>query len=506
MQSAAVRARTVVLDPVMPAAAPSASVIARRWEKKPPTLQDAMLILLERRSSLRFVQVGGFDGVSFDPLRPFIQGGRLSGLIIEPMPAPYAKLQRLYAGSTQIRLCHCAISDREGESVMWRFQPEAIEQGVLNRQFGGISSLGMDTMLADEGSLGRMFSGEQRVLLRSLIEPVPVACRTLPSLLAEHDLERIDLLQIDTEGHDLVILKSFDFARCKPAIVNYEHIHLAAADQEEAQALLTAHGYRLFPQDADTLAVIEDALAPPPRGADDGFQGADFDGVRGNVIFCAWTGSNPLTANRAEALLSIYRETGCPVMFLNNATLRRWEKPDAPFHPAFEFLSETHRADYLRCYLMHFYGGGYTDLKHTAKSWSAAFELLRASPRAVGIGYQELGPQSVAPCGEPLESILRENAAKLIGNCAYIFRKNSAFTTRWLAATHALLDGRLERLRAHPARHPMDQTGVQLPDGSVSAYPLRWTEMLGDIFHPLVYEFHDTLIQADLMPSFQNYR
>ena len=52
----------------------------------------------------------------------------------------------------------------------------------------------------------------------------------------------------------------------------------------------------------------------------------------------------------------------------------------------------------------------------------------------------------------------------------------------------------------------MDQSGVILPDGSQSRYPLRWAEMLGEIFHPLVYEFRDSLIQADIAPSFQNYR
>lgn len=230
------------------------------------------------------------------------------------------------------------------------------------------------------------------------------------------------------------------------------------------------------------------------------------DGLSGNAIFCAWTGHNPLSPQRAEALLSIYRETCCPVLLLTPHTIPRWEVKDSPFHPAYPHLSETHKADYLRCYFMHHFGGGYTDIKMTSQPWTVHFEALRAAPDAYGIGYPEIGPHGVATCGGALEAELKQNWTRLIGNCAYIFRKNTPFTQAWLARTHAVLDAKLDAVMAHPSQHPLDQAGVILPDGTTSLYPFRWQEILGEIFHPLAYEFSDRLLQTAMAPRFTNYR
>ena len=47
---------------------------------------------------------------------------------------------------------------------------------------------------------------------------------------------------------------------------------------------------------------------------------------------------------------------------------------DHPLHPAYEFLSETHRCDILRTYFMYHYGGGYSDIKIPNGSWVKGFE------------------------------------------------------------------------------------------------------------------------------------
>ncbi len=471
-----------------------------------PTLHKVLTRFLERHDTLHFVQVGGFDGVSFDPLRPFVAGGRLTGLIVEPLPQPFAKLQALYGGSTAIALAACAVADREGEQALWRFKSDAIEQGLLDPQFAGTSSFRMEALLADEGSLGSRFATQERARLRSLGGRVGITCRTWRPLLDEHAITQVDLLQIDVQGYDLVVLETFDFARFRPAVVHYKHVHLSPAERRDAERLLAGFGYGCTPQGDDTLAILAEPERPARRGGSVNVDGAALDGLRGNVVFCAWTGANPLTPHRAEALLSIYREICCPVLFLTPHNIHEWELPHSPFHPAYPHLSETHRADYLRVYLMHHFGGGYTDLKRTSRSWMPLFERLRANPEAVGLGYREIGPHGVAPCGEPLESELRRNYGQLIGNCAYIFRRRSALTTLWMEQTHRVLDAALDALATHPARHPMDQNGIVLPDGSTSHYPLRWTEMLGEIFHPLVYAFKDQIIQADIAPSFQDYR
>ena len=84
---------------------------------------------------------------------------------------------------------------------------------------------------------------------------VPVNVITLPRLLAEQSIERIDILQVDTEGYDYEVLKQFDFDRYSPAIVNFEHQHLSPEDMDRCIEMLRKHGYLLFRHGRDTCAI-----------------------------------------------------------------------------------------------------------------------------------------------------------------------------------------------------------------------------------------------------------
>jgi hypothetical protein len=227
--------------------------------------------------------------------------------------------------------------------------------------------------------------------------------------------------------------------------------------------------------------------------------------LRSRNIFCAWTGSNAISQNRLSSLFSVFVNTGCSVCFITEKHLRNWQIPGAPFHPAFEFLSETHKADYLRVYLMHFYGGGYTDIKPTHHDWTSSFAKLIESDM-LGLGYTEIGPQGVAPVGGDLEVLLKNNFFRLIGLCAFIFKPMTVFTSEWLHQTNDLLDKKLLLLEKNRAQFPQDCLGARLPNGYLSEYPLKWTELLGDIFHPLIYKYRDFVIHDNIAPSFSNYR
>ncbi|MRX06861.1 hypothetical protein GJ697_03325 [Pseudoduganella sp. FT25W] len=225
------------------------------------------------------------------------------------------------------------------------------------------------------------------------------------------------------------------------------------------------------------------------------------DCLSSNIVFCVWAGNNAMSGDRISSLFTIFNNVHCPFVYLTNSHYPEWEVPEAPFHPAFQYLSDTHKADYLRVYMMHHFGGGYTDIKFTTKNWTPFFEALQNSDKWC-LGYTEVGPHGVAAVGGELEQVLRANYQDLIGLCAFIFRKHTPLTEAWITRTHALLDSKYEDLKRHPARHPQDQLGVSFTDGTVSAYPIRWTELLGDIFHPLIYEFREHVLHADIAPSF----
>ena len=231
----------------------------------------------------------------------------------------------------------------------------------------------------------------------------------------------------------------------------------------------------------------------------------NFDGLASRTIFCIWSGNEIMSENRLMALWTLFRNAGCPIAFITRETVSQWIKPEYPLHPAYEYLSSTHKADYLRCYLMHHYGGGYTDIKQTHANWHPFFEALEQQPAKLALGYHEIANGIPHVSGEEGNRI-RQAHHELIGLCAFIFRRNSSLTQEWLARTEQLLDQKLEALKQHPAQHPLDQTGVILPDGNASLYPLRWAEMLGEIFHPLIYRERAALTHAAIEPIFAGYR
>ena len=197
------------------------------------------------------------------------------------------------------------------------------------------------------------------------------------------------------------------------------------------------------------------------------------------------------------------------VTFITQRNLHEWVLADNPLHPAYPYLSAIHRADYLRVYFMHHYGGGYSDIKIINKSWLHARDQLLYSNK-FGVGYREIGPKGVALVRSWKYIILLYRWRLLLGNCAFIFKPHSEFTYQWLKLTEDLLDKKLLKLKNNPATHPEDHKRRRLKSNQdeskyySSSYPIRWSEMLGDIFHPLCLQYSSELLNTLPAPDFKS--
>lgn len=209
-------------------------------------------------------------------------------------------------------------------------------------------------------------------------------------------------------------------------------------------------------------------------------------------IYCLWTGTNEMSDNRKQCLEQIRRVSECEVVLITPDNLSQYILESEPLHPGFCFLSETHKADYLRTYLMHFHGGGYTDIKQTTGSWKQCFRDL-ADSDACCCGYKEVE-------GGTATTVPRESWVDLIGNCSYIFKPRTPFTTEWYTKMMEKMDEKLEELRAHPSTFPQDCTEAG------KGYPLQWTELLGNIFHKVSYDHKDKLLRTLPPNVFHGYR
>jgi FkbM family methyltransferase len=197
--------------------------------------------LLARMERPFFVQVGGFDGVTCDPLNAAVKRCRLPGIVIEPQAKAFGLLQQTYAPYPDVTLVRAALSATDGEAVMHKIRDDVVAPEALR----GLASFDREVVLrhrkywpALESSLGT--------------ETVPAV--TFATLFAKHAVRRVDILQIDTEGFDYQALKLFDVPKHLPSLIQFESKHLSRSDLDAALAILLNCGYRVTVGSVDTIA------------------------------------------------------------------------------------------------------------------------------------------------------------------------------------------------------------------------------------------------------------
>ena len=208
-------------------------------------------------------------------------------------------------------------------------------------------------------------------------------------------------------------------------------------------------------------------------------------------IYCFWTGDNEMSSTRLENLAQLQRVSECNVLLVTKNTLPGYILPDHPLHPAFDYLSETHKADYLRTYFMNFHGGGYSDIKKTTGSWKESFSAMNTTDAWI-CGYKEVeGGVAYAPNADKWR--------EMVGNVAYICKPLTPLTQKWYSEMMVLLDSKLDALRENPSTFPQDCS-------EVSSYPIGWNELLGRIFHRVSYEYKDKCMNILPTSVFSDYR
>lgn len=195
------------------------------------------------------LEIGANDGVSMrDPVHGSILRLGLPALLVEPLPDIFAKLQTSYAGCPNVQFANLAVSDEPGEAEIFRINPAATG---LPGWVQGLASFKKSVLVKHATA-----EGVDRARFLASIESLRVPVVTVASLLEQYPVENgFAVLQIDTEGHDLHVVRSAVAAKCLPRIINYEHKHLSYADQVACRELLAAHGYSFWSAKPDTLAV-----------------------------------------------------------------------------------------------------------------------------------------------------------------------------------------------------------------------------------------------------------
>jgi FkbM family methyltransferase len=198
---------------------------------------------LSRDYPFFFVQVGANDGVRDDPLRECVLKYGLSGVLIEPLPDLFAKLQRNYRDVPGLHFENCAVGPNSGQATIYRIR----EDSPLPDHAHGMASFNRSHLTARKHGIPG---------LDDYVVETTVAVQTLPEILARHGNRRVSLLMIDTEGYDAEIVKLALAAGLRPEVIIYEHLHLPIATQAETLRRLKLEGYRFHEIGVDTYAML----------------------------------------------------------------------------------------------------------------------------------------------------------------------------------------------------------------------------------------------------------
>ncbi|MFM9840723.1 MAG: FkbM family methyltransferase [Cyclobacteriaceae bacterium] len=212
--------------------------------KKPNRFMDVNGIfhILSRNKDLFFIQIGSNDGVTNDPIRPFILKYRWSGILVEPIPNIFQKLVENYKDSPNLKFENVGIGDKN-EMLPFYALPAEINEPDWLQQIGSFSKEAfVKNASVIPGLTEKMIIQNFHVIKWS-------------ELLKRNDVKAIDLLNIDAEGFEYIILKQLKEGHILPKMILFEWGSMDDHDFSKTNDLLRSMNYKLYNSGGDVLCV-----------------------------------------------------------------------------------------------------------------------------------------------------------------------------------------------------------------------------------------------------------
>lgn len=174
-----------------------------------------------------FIEIGSCD---FDTLNDLADQG-WKGAIVDPIAEYLNSLPR----KKNVTYINSAVDDKRGRRTMSVYNSDVVKK---DHDFAGMSSFEEYT---NEANKSKVTSRE-------------VSTVTFEDVCMMANVPRIDLLKVDTEGHDFIILKSIDFnGPFRPALIKVEHKH--QRNPYVIELFLKDKGYKTWVELDDIYAI-----------------------------------------------------------------------------------------------------------------------------------------------------------------------------------------------------------------------------------------------------------
>tara|TARA_R110000824_G_scaffold228056_2_gene415914 strand:+ start:84 stop:836 length:753 start_codon:yes stop_codon:yes gene_type:complete len=221
------------------------------------------------------IEVGANDGCLADRMRPFVSKCDPNAVMVEPLPDYFEQLKKNYSSLKNIRYENCALSDQECQKTMTYIPRDIITSGKVSFRLEGSPHLWKEHWA---GGLGSFYKDKNNLgcpELKEYQKEIVVNVKTFNYLFEKYDADKYKniVIQTDCEGHDLCILRSFDFNKIKPKMyiseiyghTRYPPSHprfekevgiYSQDDENEAKEIFIQKGYTLY-RKGDLVAILE---------------------------------------------------------------------------------------------------------------------------------------------------------------------------------------------------------------------------------------------------------
>jgi FkbM family methyltransferase len=188
---------------------------------------------LLNNSNVFFIQIGANDGISVDPINKLIKKYNWGGILFEPGEDAFRELQKNYQDVKNLTFVNAAVSNYDGFGSLFC--------GTTTPHFTLNSQKAKD-----------MFCVEPVAKEVQIVSP--------KSIIEKYNVTKLDLLQIDAEGHDFTIIKAFPFNVLKPSVIRFEYVNLSYDNEGESSVInfFNSKGYtvKINREEGDMIAIL----------------------------------------------------------------------------------------------------------------------------------------------------------------------------------------------------------------------------------------------------------
>lgn len=208
---------------------------------------------LATSGKINIIQIGANDGKSEDPVHDIILNYAKKAVLVEPISDLIHKIENNYKYfEGELHIENAAVASHSSSSMKIYFLKKDSWDEYMEK-WGKhptlIASQDIETVarkIAERLALSRE-EAEKRI---STITPNIIS---IEDIIKKHNIDSVDLLQIDAEGYDFEIIKTIKSNF--PKIINFESMNLTRRDWREFARWANDNNYGYFRGKQDTMAI-----------------------------------------------------------------------------------------------------------------------------------------------------------------------------------------------------------------------------------------------------------